>query len=317
VSVNLKAGDTVTCSFTNNLLPTLKIVKNAVGGNGTFGYTLSPLGSLPAPYNITTSGGTGQFPTVASGQVNFLQGLTPYSITESSLPQGWAKTGLVCQVGGAQIGSASATNSNGVPTTWGFTPNFGDNVVCTFTNRAPSGELAPTQTTCGAFAGGTNTQQSGINYSDDGTGKISQNLNPGVFFYFTRLTPTSNTTTASITQSNDNPSGIYNFGVQSVQLFTAACGSLNSTFGVTSTNNVQTVTITVPNNAKLQAGTQYIVAVKYSSKSIAGQPVPTSTGTCTNVKGDVCYSYQTFVNSQKVDSNQNPFVLTKNPVFEF
>jgi hypothetical protein len=145
VSVNLKAGDTVTCTFTNALLPTLTIIKNAKGGNGTFGYTLSPLGSLPTPYSITTTGtpdGTGQFPAAGSGQVNFLAGLTPYTITESSLPQGWTKTGLTCTVGGVQIGAPTQT-ANGVPTVWGFTPNFGDNVVCTFDNTAPGTTRTP------------------------------------------------------------------------------------------------------------------------------------------------------------------------------
>jgi hypothetical protein len=171
-----------------------------------------------------------------------------------------------------------------------------------------SGELAPTQTTCGQFVSGTNLQQSGVNYSVSG-GLINNNENPGVFFYFTKFVPAANASSVTITQVNDGLPGNYNFGVQSAQLFTASCTQLSSSFSGSAASTIM--------NFSLQKGVQYIVAVKYSAKSITGQKDVTSAGSCDGVIGDACYSYNTIVNGVSVDHNLNNFVLTKGSVTEF
>ncbi len=172
-----------------------------------------------------------------------------------------------------------------------------------------SGELAPTQTTCGQFTSGTNLQQSGVNYSTDSPGNITQNVNPGVFFYFTKFVPAANASGVLITQANDGGPGSYNFNVQSAQLFNASCQQLSSSFsGSASATSM---------SFALQKGVQYIVAVKYSAKSIAGRKGVATAGQCDGVIGDACYSYSTVVNGVVVDHNLNSFILTKGPVTEF
>ncbi|HKD85170.1 MAG TPA: hypothetical protein VKB58_10510 [Terriglobales bacterium] len=162
-----------------------------------------------------------------------------------------------------------------------------------------SGEVAPTQTTCAQFVQGTNLQQSGINYSVSG-GVIAQNLNPGVFFYFSRVIPSVNgVQRITVTEANNGAPGNYNFAVQQVQLFTAACGSMRFVAGG---NGATAVTL----DANLRKDVPYIIAVKYDSKSIAGRPAPST--------DPVYYSFGTFLGATQADANANAFVLTKGPV---
>jgi hypothetical protein len=94
----------VTCTFTNGLEGSLTIVKNTLGGDGSFDFT----SDLPGgQFNIITSNNTG-----ARVFSNALPEGT-YSVTEV-VPDGWDLTGLVCVEDGEQnsstnLGSATAT----------------------------------------------------------------------------------------------------------------------------------------------------------------------------------------------------------------
>ena len=100
--------------------PTLQIVKNTIGGNGTFTYTVTgpsvPLS--PAP-SITTAGGTGS-------TVTYIVDPGTYTIDEDGPPAGWTLTGATCSING---GTATAY-TEGSNLVLGETTH----VVCTFTN---------------------------------------------------------------------------------------------------------------------------------------------------------------------------------------
>lgn len=108
-SLTLGLGDIATCTITNDdIVGQIKIIKNTIGGDGTFDFTVAgPTGQTPS---ITTSGGTGdtEFLNVDAGV---------YSISET-VPAGWDLTGSSC--------------TSGTPSS--FTVSNGGRVDCTFTN---------------------------------------------------------------------------------------------------------------------------------------------------------------------------------------
>jgi CSLREA domain-containing protein len=114
-NVDVDAGETVTCTYTNRKRGRVVVQKSAVGGDGTFSYT----GGLGA-FTITTSGGTGSqvFDNVVPGV---------YAVTEGAPPAGWDFVGVVCG------------DPDGGTTTSGATANVdvdpGEEVRCTYMNR--------------------------------------------------------------------------------------------------------------------------------------------------------------------------------------
>jgi hypothetical protein len=102
--------------------PTLKIVKNTIGGDGTFTYTVTgpstPL--VPAP-SITTVGGTGS-------TITYIVDPGTYTIDEDGPPAGWTLDGAECSFNGA----AASAYTEGANLVLGETSH----VVCTFTNIA-------------------------------------------------------------------------------------------------------------------------------------------------------------------------------------
>ena len=121
-SLDVEAGETVTCTFTNTKRGHIKLVKNTVGGNGTFPFTHSIAG-LPA--SLLTAGGT------ANASSNALAPGTAYALAEGELPSGWAFTSASCTLeGGAATGSVSTKSVTGIAVEAGKT------TTCTFTNTA-------------------------------------------------------------------------------------------------------------------------------------------------------------------------------------
>jgi hypothetical protein len=119
-TIIVPAGGSVTCTFTNNAQGSITIRKNTVGGNGTFAFTHNVAANsnptVTSPFNIITSGGT--------GQQQFLQVNTgTYTVTESGPPAGWVFTSLSCTAGGSNAGQVA---------TIVITP--GASVTCTYTN---------------------------------------------------------------------------------------------------------------------------------------------------------------------------------------
>jgi hypothetical protein len=134
---------------------------------------------------------------------------------------------------------------------------------------APKGQITPTNTSCQDFASGTAETLSQVNYSVKG-GQIFQNINPGVFFFYSTITTTTQNQVVTVTQTNNSSNGSALFGVHQGQawLWTADCNS----------KIVGTVTGAYDNNASYTIPTPgtYIISVKYQTKSLSGTiaPVP-------------------------------------------
>jgi hypothetical protein len=128
-------------------------------------------------------------------------------------------------------------------------------------------QIAPTKTTCRDFSSGTAETLSSVQYTLK-NGVINQ-VNPGVLFYWVKVTvPAGNNTftiTQTITTGNfttfmDKASGS--------DVFNSNCSSVSPTI----TQNPTTGTVTVTFNAPT-AGT-YFIGIKYSANSVAGSPAP-------------------------------------------
>jgi hypothetical protein len=131
-------------------------------------------------------------------------------------------------------------------------------------------QITPTGTTCSQFRDGTAATLSQLNYSVAG-GKIKQNVTPGVFFYWVKVTvPAGNnsvTITQTITSLNNNFTTKFAFANGS-NVFNSNCNSVSETI----TQNTTTGAVTVQFNAPT-AGT-YIIGIKYDSKSVVGATAP-------------------------------------------
>ncbi|MGA9572538.1 MAG: hypothetical protein WBS20_01180, partial [Lysobacterales bacterium] len=116
VDVTLAAGETVTCEFENTALGSIQVVKNTLGGDGSFMFSSPELGG----FQLDTTGNTAN--TTFS---NLLPG--DYMIGEMVPPVGWDLTDLSC------IGETGTTYSYTNPSVT-VTLADGDNIICTFTN---------------------------------------------------------------------------------------------------------------------------------------------------------------------------------------
>lgn len=147
------AGQTVTCLLTNTKRGSIKIVKNTVGGDGTFSYT-----SNFGVSSLTTTSGT------TSQTVNNLTPGTGYSISET-VPAGWDLT--------------SATCDNG--TTDAIQVLAGQTTTCTFTNTK-RGHITITKVVV------PSTDGTKFDFTGDVSGKLGNNesatkeVPPGTYF---------------------------------------------------------------------------------------------------------------------------------------
>jgi plastocyanin len=105
----LAPGGVVTCSFTDTLRGTIIVVKNTVGGNGSFAFTNTGTG-FSSGLTLTTTANT-----ASQTFTNMLPG--SYSVGET-VPSGWDLTSSTC--------------TSGAPA--GFTLPAGGTVTCTFTD---------------------------------------------------------------------------------------------------------------------------------------------------------------------------------------
>lgn len=160
-----EAGETVTCTFTNTKRGSITVVKNTVGGNGTFNYT-SNFGVSA----LTTVGGT-----ASQTATNLVPG--SYSISESDPAPAFDFTSLQC------------TDPSGGTTIQGRTASIdlapGENVKCTYTNTA-RGKILVKKITKPAGASTSFTfNTSGAGYSGfslaDGQTNDSGYLVPGTY----------------------------------------------------------------------------------------------------------------------------------------
>jgi hypothetical protein len=128
-------------------------------------------------------------------------------------------------------------------------------------------KITPTGTTCSQFRDGTAETLSNLNYSVS-NGKIN-NVTPGVFFYWVKVTVPAGNNSFTITQTITTGNFNTFFNTQSgSNVFDSSCNSQHPTI----TQNTTTGAVTVQWNAPT-AGT-YIISIKYDSKSIVGSPAP-------------------------------------------
>jgi hypothetical protein len=249
-SLALAPGDTASCSITNTFIPPLPahltLTKSVVNTGG--GTAAATAWTLNATGPTTISGHTGDA-AITSAAVN----AGPYTLAEASGPTGYTPGAWSC-TGGTLTGSSLA-----------LAP--GDTASCSITNtfivqQVPTGGIYPTNTSCQDFLGGAPLLP-GINYTVQ-NGKIAQNINPGVFFYFSQITVTAGeVVTTSQTSSSGSALFVLNNG--HAWAWTANC---LTKVNMTPSANGTTASYTFPT-----AGT-YILQLQYQTKSIAGSGAP-------------------------------------------
>ena len=135
-TIQLGAGEDVTCTYTDTKLGAIQISKHTVGGDGTFSF------AGPQNFQITTTSGAGG-PFV-------LPNLEPgvYTITEA-VPADWQLSGIVC------TDPTNDSTTSGSTATINLAP--GEVVACTFTNTRQASVTVEKQTLGGdgtfAFTG--------------------------------------------------------------------------------------------------------------------------------------------------------------------
>jgi len=133
-TINVPAGGTVTCTYTNDKIPTLTVVKNVRSNlsSATFFFGLdAPSGPANFPASgvvVPISGGLGQG-SYSLTDVSLLGTHKLYELISSTLPQGsgFILTDISCS-GGSNV-SIDLPGGSGT-----FTIGYGDNVTCTFVN---------------------------------------------------------------------------------------------------------------------------------------------------------------------------------------
>ena len=128
-----------------------------------------------------------------------------------------------------------------------------------------TGLIAPTNTSCSDFTSGNAQQLPGIFYTLL-NGKITQNINPGVFFYFSTVTTTTANQVVNTSQETTNTTGA-KFGIHQGQAWLWTSNCVTKIVG-SQTGGGSTASFTVP-----IPGT-YIIQIKYSPKSIVGTATP-------------------------------------------
>lgn len=115
-AIGVSAGENVTCTFINKKLGAITLVKETVGGNGTFDFVMTGA-TLPVSAEATTVDG------VSTQDFTGIDPDNSYGITET-VPEGWDLT------------AASCVNENDVVDTTpaSFEINNGGHVTCTFEN---------------------------------------------------------------------------------------------------------------------------------------------------------------------------------------
>jgi uncharacterized repeat protein (TIGR01451 family) len=209
----------------------------------------------------TCSGATAGAACPVSTTVALLQGA---GVVIPSLPAGGTVSFTITATVTAPAGSVTNTVTvappagNTDPTPGNDTASDTDTV-----QEAPSGMIAHTSTTCADYRDGTGTLDQ-INYSVS-AGKVGNGINPGVFFYFAKITTTVANQIVTVTESHTGTAA--NFRTTGMgNLFTSTCGNSGISGDETADNTGFTWTVPAP-------GT-YIIQIKYDTKSISGTPAP-------------------------------------------
>jgi hypothetical protein len=134
-------------------------------------------------------------------------------------------------------------------------------------------QITPTGTTCRDFSRGTAQTLSSVNYSVQNG--VVHNVNPGVFFYWVKVTAPAGNDTFTITQmiTTGNFSTLFGIANGGSDVFNSSCSSVGPTITQNSTTGAVTVTFNAPT-----AGT-YFIGIKYDPHSVVGMPAPSPTTT--------------------------------------
>ncbi len=126
-TLDIDAGETVVCTFTNTKHASLTVVKvtDPASDPQDFDFDLTGSG-VPADLDLDTDAGNATLPSQDSFSLNASQ-LGAHSVTESALA-GWTLTDLECTGAG---GDSSTSLANRAAT---LDIDAGETVVCTFTN---------------------------------------------------------------------------------------------------------------------------------------------------------------------------------------
>jgi len=130
-------------------------------------------------------------------------------------------------------------------------------------------KITPTGTTCSQFASGSAATLASVEYSLKNNTTTIQQANPGVFFYWVKVTVAAGSNTFTVNQSitTGNFSSLFVLTSGS-NVFNANCvNGLNPNITQSGAN------VTVQWNAP-SAGT-YIISIKYSTSSVTGVTAPT------------------------------------------
>ncbi|MDB5846721.1 MAG: hypothetical protein JWP29_473 [Rhodoferax sp.] len=131
-----------TCTFTNTLLPTVKVAKNSVGGVGTFAFNLTGV-TIPAD-NVTTvtAGSTVVSATTHTGTVG-----TAATVVETAVPGYSTATSCVDANGAANgNGAVAVTSATGAASLTASQMRGGAAWTCTFANTRLVADLSIVKT---------------------------------------------------------------------------------------------------------------------------------------------------------------------------
>jgi uncharacterized repeat protein (TIGR01451 family) len=221
-----------------------KTVDNTGGGTA-----LATAWTLTATGPTTISGHTGD-----AAITNAAVDAGTYTLSESGGPAGYMAGSWSC-TGGTLTGSSLVLAADATASC---------SITNTFVPVATVGLITPTDTTCQQYVAGTASALSRINYGVLG-GMIRQNINPGVFFYFSTVTVNAGdvVTTSQSTTSSSGSLFLLNQGHAFV--WDANCNKVGN---MASTNGGATGSLT------FATGGTYILQLQYQTKSLAGTPAP-------------------------------------------
>jgi hypothetical protein len=203
-------------------------------------------------------------------------------------------TDNACTLGAQSAGTKTVTNgvvpdSDGVTFNsagtfyWqavysGDANNSGASSTCTdetlVVNAPRTGQITPTGTTCAQFDSGGAATLSTLSYTVK-SGKVNQ-VSPGVFFYWIKVTATAGSNTFTINQAITSSNNNFNHFFTSTSgsnVFTSSCTAVKPAPTISTSNGITTVTFTAST-----AGT-YIIGVKYDAGSVKGFPAPSTNTT--------------------------------------
>jgi hypothetical protein len=163
----------------------------------------------------------------------------------------------------------------------------------TLNNPFCNGHILPTGTTCSQYQAASVADLPEICFNLRGN-KIG-NVNPGVFFYYTKIVAPSSSFTVDIGQSVTLPGTLFPTQSDQVIVYDTSCTRLQTV--VVSSSGGQ-VTMQISNAV---AGQTYIISVKYSTGIVVGQ---------TATKNQTWkYDFRTSVNTVVVDGTKNSLIL--------